>query len=95
MCTTAWQIGLMCRMRYCDAADALRGWTHTGARAWRKQYTSCVHTPNLVMCAWQVELVLLLNGQQEQEIDASAVAAKMQKTYCTAFYVDPAKAPGA
>ena len=42
----------------------------------------------------QVEIVLLLDGRQEQTIDASAAAARMQKTYCTAFYVDPARAPG-
>ena len=42
----------------------------------------------------QVEIVLLLDGKQEQEIDASAAAAKMTKTYCTAFYVDPHTAPG-
>ena len=42
----------------------------------------------------QVEIVLLLDGKQEQEIEASAAAARMTKTYCTAFYVDPARAPG-
>ena len=38
--------------------------------------------------------MLLLDGKQEQEIEASAAAARMTKTYCTAFYVDHAKAPG-
>lgn len=42
-----------------------------------------------------MEIVLLLDGKQEQAIDASAAAVKMTKTYCTAFYVDPASAPGA